>query len=508
MEDENIPQVHHDFPMLESQDNRRKRGANHLTYSPSGVQQKSKQKHYSELAAVLIPKLGIRPDDIRVKPTANGNLMIYPEKEEHKTVMLSDEKVFEGYEKIDTGIAKQYSVIVRNIAGSEIEQEDKEKYGMVKVIPFERNGREIKVCKIILEDVSVFEEIVASGWMGLGYTKYPVKECEKPPKRCLNCHKFNHTILSYAPSGFYRNESAMYSNAVYVAKPSSNNDSCMREMGQNIVKLLEMKNTVESIEKRLYKVEELQTKVAELSGTVSDLSNKIVQLDNKVNEFNKIMESNNVIVGHFVTDVIRMVTPSNKANKQLFAQKIHERFTHHKLVFSYYNPPNTEPKKEFFEKLYESKVDFVLAGDLNSKNKILLNSNFCVLNDKSPTHCHFTTQKEDILDLFIASPCFYSKKVELSLKKHDMGSDYYPVLLKLKFEFDLYEKDINNLKKFDLNKAEWDKFRELLPKEVPNEIRNNLEKFNQFITESLVYAATNSIPTFKTRNFKKTLPYY
>lgn len=423
MEDENIPQVHHDneFPMLESQDNRRKRGANHLTYSPSGVQQKSKQKHYSELAAVLIrrldikilgnslnlnkylrenlAKLGIRPDDIRVKPTANGNLMIYPEKEEHKTVMLSDEKVFEGYEKIDTGIAKQYSVIVRNIAGSEIEQEDKEKYGMVKVIPFERNGREIKVCKIILDDVSVFEEIVTSGWMGLGYTKYPVKECEKPPKRCLNCHKFNHTILSCkelnkscakckkqahtgectsqlecvncggkhsayyrgcpsykdavkrsfaqlvnninnnkqasnpqdAPSGFYRNESAMYSNAVYVAKPSSNNDSCMREMGQNIVKLLEMKNTVESIEKRLYKVEELQTKVAELSGTVSDLSNKIVQLNNKVNEFNKIMESNNVIVGHFVTDVIRMVTPSNKANKQLFAQKIHERFTHHKL---------------------------------------------------------------------------------------------------------------------------------------------------------------------------------
>ncbi|RNA03130.1 hypothetical protein BpHYR1_005707, partial [Brachionus plicatilis] len=220
-----------------------------------------------------LAKLGIRPDDIRVKPTANGNLMIYPEKEEHKTVMLSDEKVFEGYEKIDSGIAKEYSVIVRNIAGSEIEHEDKEKYGMVKVIPFERNGREIKVCKIILDDVSVYEEIVTSGWMGLGYTKYPVKECEKPPKRCLNCHKFNHTILS-----------------LYVAKPSSNNDSCMREMGQNIVKLLEMKNTVESIEKRLYKVEELQTKVAKLSGTVSDLSNKIVQLNNKVNEFNKIME--------------------------------------------------------------------------------------------------------------------------------------------------------------------------------------------------------------------------
>ncbi|RNA08355.1 hypothetical protein BpHYR1_050456 [Brachionus plicatilis] len=265
MEDEDIPQVHHDneFPMLESQDNWQKRGANHLTYSPSGVQQKTKQKHHSELAAVLIrrldikilgnslnlnkylrenlAKLGIRPDDIRVKPTANGNLIIYPEKEEHKTVMLSDEKVFEGYEKIDTGVAKQYSVIVRNIAGSEIEQEDKEKYGMVKVIPFERNGREIKVCKIILDDVSVFEEIDTSVSMGLGYTKYPVKESSNSQD---------------APSGFYRNESAMYSNAVYVAKPSSNNDSCMREMGQNLVKLLEMKNTVESIEKRLYKYEE------------------------------------------------------------------------------------------------------------------------------------------------------------------------------------------------------------------------------------------------------------
>ncbi|RNA41266.1 hypothetical protein BpHYR1_001691 [Brachionus plicatilis] len=76
-------------------------------------------------------------------------------------------------------------------------------------------------------------------------------------------------------------------------------------------------------------------------------------------------------------------------------------------------------------------------------------------------------------------------KVE-GLKKHDMGSDDYPVLLKLKFEFDLYEKDIYNSKKLELNKAEWDKFRELLPKEVPNEIRNNLEKFNQFITETLI----------------------
>ncbi|RNA01517.1 hypothetical protein BpHYR1_026720 [Brachionus plicatilis] len=80
---------------------------------------------------------------MRVKLTANDNLMIYPEKEEHKKKVLivvqffsaigswsdpqwkkiNNSMVFEGYEKIDTDVAKQYSFIVRKIAAYEIEQE-------------------------------------------------------------------------------------------------------------------------------------------------------------------------------------------------------------------------------------------------------------------------------------------------------------------------------------------------------------------------------------------------
>ncbi|RNA23335.1 hypothetical protein BpHYR1_016251 [Brachionus plicatilis] len=45
-------------------------------------------------------------------------------------------------------------------------------------------------------NVTVFEELITSGWMSLGYTKYPLKECERPPKRCLTCRKFSHKIIS------------------------------------------------------------------------------------------------------------------------------------------------------------------------------------------------------------------------------------------------------------------------------------------------------------------------
>ncbi|RNA28412.1 hypothetical protein BpHYR1_037311 [Brachionus plicatilis] len=71
-----------------------------------------------------------------------------------------------------------------------------------------------------------------------------------------------------------------------------------------------------------------------------------------------------------------------------------------------------------------------------------------------------------------------------------------------------YDINLSNEGKLDLNKAEWDKFRELLLKKIPDEIKDNVEKYNRFIAESLIYAATNSIPTFKTRNIKKKLLSY
>jgi hypothetical protein len=54
-----------------------------------------------------------------------------------------------------------------------------------------------------------------------------------------------------------------------------------------------------------------------------------------------------------------------------------------------------------------------------------------------------------------------------------------------------------------LNKANWSKFRENLPKEY---IGKNVNEMNNFITTSLNYAANISIPTIKRGKYIQTLP--
>jgi hypothetical protein len=92
-----------------------------------------------------------------------------------------------------------------------------------------------------------------------------------------------------------------------------------------------------------------------------------------------------------------------------------------------------------------------------------------------------------------------------------MTSDHLPIQLRFNRICEKQNQHRTNelLKKYNLNKANWDVFKANLPTEIPPEINNDVNKMNKFIKESILKATGLSIPTFTNRNNRgKSLPKY
>ena len=149
--------------------------------------------------------------------------------------------------------------------------------------------------------------------------------------------------------------------------------------------------------------------------------------------------------------------------------------------FSYYNHPGKKIPREFFEKYFDKKQNFILVGDLNSKTpivgckssnpsghileKVLEDSDLMVFNDLSPTFKKFNSTYEEILDLVIGSSAF-SKNISCFsvLEQFNMTSDHYPVM----FDLNLSHSNVSGptiseeKHKFNFAKADWPLFHEKL----------------------------------------------
>ena len=96
----------------------------------------------------------------------------------------------------------------------------------------------------------------------------------------------------------------------------------------------------------------------------------------------------------------------------------------------------------FFEKINVLKIPFILGGDLNACSttigctynnrngstleNALTTFNYVLLNDYTPT------RKDNILDLFICSPDFFSKADDLLVDDiSGFDSDHHPVILNI-----------------------------------------------------------------------------
>ncbi|CAF0903604.1 unnamed protein product, partial [Brachionus calyciflorus] len=184
-------------------------------------------------------------------------------------------------------------------------------------------------------------------------------------------------------------------------------------------------------------------------------------------------------------------------------------------IFCLYNPPNHILDYSFFEDISSKFPTFILGGDFNAKagalgcttgsnsnglilEKALLNLNFSLVNDNSPTYFQINRDYTQVLDLFLCSPNILDKSAEFKvLYEWDMTSDHYPLLLNLDFGF---KKNINlsDELKFDYLKSNWALFKSLLNQCNISlkdfNIKSSVEKLNEIITEEILKAAKLSIP--------------
>jgi hypothetical protein len=196
-------------------------------------------------------------------------------------------------------------------------------------------------------------------------------------------------------------------------------------------------------------------------------------------------------------------------------------------VVSYYNPPHSTLNKMLFEKLSDSKNQYIVLGDLNAKstqwgaeinnlngeilNDIVLDNDCLIVNNKEYTHFGFNSLSKSILDYCIISTNLYEMFDSYNvLNNEDMSSDHLPIQLIFnhKSEKQTHIENNNPIKKYNLNKANWDEFKDNLPVEMPLEI-NNVDELNKFVKDSIIKAADISIPIYTNRVIKgKALPKY
>ncbi len=226
------------------------------------------------------------------------------------------------------------------------------------------------------------------------------------------------------------------------------------------------------------------------------------------------------------------VSELDKFSLELVAIKVKLK-TEFFYLISLYIPPrkNSQDKyldAEFFNTLNKLQP-FILCGDLNSKSKLwnckdynsngrtleelIINSNFSIINNRSPTHKDPAHGSESVIDLFITSANLISKLLKCYVKSSDTLSGHFPVVASFNMPTSrssgrivLYKKVIDwdaykNHFLLELQKHyNWD----FTPKNEPDTVDTDYNLTVQTITE-----ATNAATTLTTRVHQhKTVPAY
>jgi uncharacterized protein (DUF1778 family) len=86
------------------------------------------------------------------------------------------------------------------------------------------------------------------------------------------------------------------------------------------------------------------------------------------------------------------------------------------------------------------------------------------------------------------------------LDNDDMTSDHVPIMINFENRRNDKIKQINTLnhrKVYNLNKADWSKFTDILPTMIPNDLGKNVDEINKFIVDSILNSADKTIPDYK-----------
>ena len=188
-------------------------------------------------------------------------------------------------------------------------------------------------------------------------------------------------------------------------------------------------------------------------------------------------------------------------------------------ICSIYIPPdynNNELLQDLNNLVGQFHNPYILLGDFNAHNPVwwveqaidargrivedfIDQQNLFLINTNQPTHFNISHNTESAIDLSLCSPClapWFEWKVDTDI----YNSDHYPISLHFGFE-------VTGVPSFsprwNLNKADWEKFTDLCEFQQTEHFDNPVEGINH-ITDSIITAATQCIPM--TRPCKKGNP--
>ena len=133
--------------------------------------------------------------------------------------------------------------------------------------------------------------------------------------------------------------------------------------------------------------------------------------------------------------------------------------------------------------------------------KILINHDGQVINNNEPTYFQPGSEYKEILDLFICSPLLASTLHSFRVFKDSLLPvvDHEPI----EAIFDLTPKkheDAQPTNKLDYNQADWVKFKNILA--GATETESGIDELNKRLTNEILAAADQSIPTITNNNKK------
>ena len=189
----------------------------------------------------------------------------------------------------------------------------------------------------------------------------------------------------------------------------------------------------------------------------------------------------------------------------------------------YISPTNVEKQDfKFIEpNLQDPQAKVIILGDFNAHsvlvndsinnpngrllNEFLNSHHLHILNTKHPTYIAIRLVKPSILDLTLLTSNL-TLLTDYSVLSDTMGSDHLPTAIKIN-QPTFY--DPNDIDKFNIRKADWDKFKATinLAFNIPNQQISIEEKYKYFIDE-ITNAAELAIPKTKNKHKNLKVPYW
>ena len=191
------------------------------------------------------------------------------------------------------------------------------------------------------------------------------------------------------------------------------------------------------------------------------------------------------------------------------------------IIYNLYNQPNKNYDLTNLSRLIDFQNPILIMGDFNAHNPIwdqncsspdhngnaieqfINNNNLCCLNDNeistyySKTHGTFST-----VDVSICSPTIVDK-FEWYVSDDLYSSDHFPIIVSF-----LRNNPGNNNPSYNINKADWEKYK-LLTREIPPfEIMRDHNETNEFISKFIRNAADKAIPISKPHPNKQKVPWW